>query len=202
MAAVFCQYRNLGYTRNMGELNIVDENDNIIGKDTRENIHKNGLLHREVHVWVFNNKGELLFQRRSRNVETFPNLLDASVGGHVEIGDDYLTTAVKELEEETGIKAEAKDLIYITKIRVNGYDEVTGKKNNTFKKVYVYEFNGNPKDDLKLEEGWATSLEFWPIDKILNLSADERKEFIYSIISEEYLNIFKKIKVLSKNNGR
>lgn len=182
----------------MRELNIVDENDNIIGKDTRENIHKNGLLHREIHVWIFNSKGEILFQRRSKKVETFPNLLDASVGGHVEIGDDYLEAAVKELEEETGIRAEAKDLIYITKMRMNGYDKITGKKNNTFKKVYTYKFNGNPKDGLKLEKGWATSLEFWSIDKIFNLSNKEKKEFIYSIISEEYLDIFKKIKALSK----
>jgi len=180
----------------MQELNIVDENDNVIGKDTRENIHKNGLLHREIHVWIYNKNGEILFQRRAKTKDTYPDLLDASVGGHVEIGDDYLTTTVKELEEETGIKAEAKDLIYITKMRRNSYDEKIGMKNNTIKRVYAYEFNGDAKD-LKLEDGMATSLEFWKIDKILHLTDDERKEFIASVVDEEYQNVFNKVKKLS-----
>jgi isopentenyl-diphosphate delta-isomerase type 1 len=181
----------------MEELNIIDENDNVIGKDVRENIHKNGLLHREIHVWIYNKNSEILFQRRAKDKDTYPDLLDASVGGHVEIDDDYLTTAVKELEEETGIKAEANDLIYITKMRRSSVDEKTGMKNNTIKMVYAYEFKGDAKD-LKLEEGMATSLEFWKIDRIFHLTDEERKEFISSIIDDEYKNIFNRIKDLSE----
>ena len=48
---------------------------------------------------------------------TFANkladLLDATVGGHVEIGSDYENTALQELEEETGIKAEKNNLAFI-----------------------------------------------------------------------------------------
>ena len=36
-------------------LDVVDENDNIIGRDKRAVIHSKGLLHREVHVWLYNN---------------------------------------------------------------------------------------------------------------------------------------------------
>lgn len=180
----------------MQELNIIDENDNIIGKDTRENIHKNGLLHREIHVWVYNKNGEILFQRRAKTKDTYPDLLDASVGGHVEIGDDYLTTAVKELAEETGIKAEAKDLIYITKMRRSSYDDKTGMINNVIRKIYAYEFNGDAKE-LKLEEGKSTSLEFWKIDRILHLTDEERKEFIASVVDDECGNVFNRVKDLS-----
>lgn len=179
----------------MQELNIIDENENIIGKDTRENIHKNGLLHREIHVWIYNKNGEILFQRRAKNKDTYPDFLDASVGGHVEIGDDYLATAIKELEEETGIKAEEKDLIYITKMRRKGHDSATGMTNNIIRKIYIYEFTGNVKD-LKLEDGMATSLEFWKIDKILNLTEEEKKEFIPFVADKEYRNIFLKINSL------
>ncbi len=63
------------------KLNIVDENDNIIGEDTRKNIHKNGLLHREIWVWIYNKNLDVLFQKRSSNKDTFPNKLDASVLG-------------------------------------------------------------------------------------------------------------------------
>lgn len=38
------------------KLNIVDEDGNIIGEETRENIHKQGLLHREIHVWFYTHR--------------------------------------------------------------------------------------------------------------------------------------------------
>lgn len=181
----------------MRELNIIDENDNVTGKDTRENIHKDGLLHREIHIWIYNKKGEVLFQRRAKTKETNPNLLSVSVGGHVEIGDDYLRTAIKELEEETGIKAEAGDLIYITTMRRNSHHKDTGIKNNTIKKVYAYKFNGDASS-LRLEKGEATGFEFWSIDKIINLNAEEKKEFVPAINDIEYLQILKSIKELSR----
>jgi hypothetical protein len=81
-------------------------------------------------------------------------------------------------------------------MRRNSVDAKTGMKNNTIKKVYAYEYNGNAKD-LKLEEGMATSLEFWKIDKILHLNDNEQKEFVSSVIDEEYKNVFNRIKDLS-----
>ncbi|MCL4437679.1 NUDIX domain-containing protein [Patescibacteria group bacterium] len=80
------------------KLNIVDESGNIIGEETRCNIHKNGLLHKEIHVWFYTPKGEIIFQHRAKNKDVYPDLLDATVGGHVEIGDDYEHAALKEIE--------------------------------------------------------------------------------------------------------
>lgn len=42
-------------------LNIIDENGKIIGKDTRENIHQKGLLHREINVYFYTPNGEIIF---------------------------------------------------------------------------------------------------------------------------------------------
>jgi len=95
------------------KLNIVDEDGKIIGVETRENIHNQGLLHREIHVWFYTPKGEIIFQHREKDKDTYPDLLDATVGGHVEIGFDYENTALQELSEETGIKAEKNNLTFI-----------------------------------------------------------------------------------------
>lgn len=182
----------------MSKLNIVDEDDQVIGEETRENIHKNGLLHREIHVWIFNDKGEILFQKRSENKDVFPGLLDASVGGHVEIGDTYDETAVKELEEETGIKADKKDLILIKKLRRRGFSDKNGMTSNAFRMEYAFRYNGLASD-LKIEDGSATSLEFWPIEKILNLSEEDRLKFIPALVSvEDFLDVYRQIRKLIK----
>lgn len=181
-----------------GFLEIVNENDEVMGEDSRENIQRLGLLHREVHVWLFNSKGEILFQKRGPDKDTFPNLLDASVGGHVEIGESYEQAAVQELREETGLLASSEKLISLAKIRRTGfYDPVTKTTNNVFRQNFAYPYNGRA-EDLKLETGKATSLEFWPIDRIMNLSAEDRQQFVPGILIEEYVQIFEKIKELIK----
>ena len=175
-------------------LNIVDEDDNVIGQESRENIHKNGILHREIHVWIYNTKGDILFQKRSMTKDTYPGLLDASAGGHVELNDSYEKAAIRELEEETGLKADKKDLTYITKIRKKSYDKLTGMTNNVIRAVYAYKYDN--EQEIKLEEGMADSLEFWPVEKIFNISEEDRKKFIATILSEEYMEIYKKIQEL------
>ena len=176
------------------KLNTIDEGDNIIGEDSRENIHRKGLLHREIHVWIYNKKGDILFQKRSMTKDTYPGLLDASVGGHVELNDNYDKTAIRELEEETDIKVNKSDLTYITKIRKNSYDKITGMTNNVIRAVYAYEYNN--EQEIKLEKGEADSLEFWSSEKIFNVSEKDKEKFISTVLSKEYIDIFRKIQGL------
>lgn len=81
-------------------LNVVDENSNILKAEDRKVIHLQGLLHQEIHVYYFTKDGQLVFQHRAKDKDTFPDLLDATVGGHVEMGDSMEQTAVKEAAEE------------------------------------------------------------------------------------------------------
>ena len=71
---------------------------------SRTDVHRFGLWHRTVHVWVMNNKKELLIQKRSANMEFCPNLWDISSAGHIEAGKDNIDTVLKEVKEELGIK--------------------------------------------------------------------------------------------------
>jgi len=174
------------------KLDIVNEDDNIIGQDTRENIHQHGLLHREIHVIVYNDKGEILFQKRAKDKDICGGLLDVSVGGHVDLGEDYEEAAIKELEEETGISVDRKCLVFLEKKRSNYSEQNTGRINNTYRSIYSYKYNGDVKD-LKVEKGKADSLEFWSLDDILNLTEENKKMFIDKFISGEYLEIYKEL---------
>jgi isopentenyl-diphosphate delta-isomerase type 1 len=84
-------------------ITIVDENDVVIGAETRVTARKQGLRHRIVRVFLVNNKGQILLQRRSLALDDSPGKWDQSVGGHAEEGEDYEEAALRETQEELGI---------------------------------------------------------------------------------------------------
>jgi len=85
---------------------IVDENDRVIGKASREECHSNPkLIHRSVYIFMLNSKGEIFIQRRSLKKDLYPGFYTASATGHVDYGEDYDEAARRELKEELGIDA-------------------------------------------------------------------------------------------------
>ncbi|MDH3859471.1 MAG: NUDIX domain-containing protein, partial [Gammaproteobacteria bacterium] len=68
-------------------LDVVDENDNIIAVKTRGEIHAECLMHRAVHILVFNSAGELFLQKRSLSKDEQPGKWDSSAAGHVDSGE-------------------------------------------------------------------------------------------------------------------
>ena len=93
---------------------VVDENDNVTGNELRSVVHDKNLLHRAVHILVFNKAGELLLQKRSAWKDREPSKWDSSAAGHLEPGESYTNGALRETEEELGIRCE---LTPIGKIR-------------------------------------------------------------------------------------
>jgi isopentenyldiphosphate isomerase len=103
-------------------LEVVDYEGRIIGVAKRGEIHGNpSLVHRVVHVLVFNKKGELLLQKRSINKDVAPGKWDTSVGGHVGIGEDLLTASKREMFEELGINKGDPEYLY-KYIHTNSYE--------------------------------------------------------------------------------
>lgn len=83
---------------------IVDANDQVIGKALRSECHGNPqLIHRVAHVLVFDRQGRLLLQKRSMSKDVQPGKWDTSVGGHLDPGESYEEAAKREMFEELGI---------------------------------------------------------------------------------------------------
>ena len=92
---------------------VCDEQDRVIDTLPRSVVHARGLWHRAVHVFVFNSRGELLLQLRSKHKDEAPLQYTSSASGHLNAGEDYATAAPRELQEELGISA---DLEFVVKL--------------------------------------------------------------------------------------
>lgn len=92
------------------KLLIVDEANQPVGEATRTDAHVKGLWHRTAHVWLFNSKGEILCQKRSLKKDNKPGLWEPFFGGHIGPGDDYVAGAIKEVEEEIGLRLRSEQL--------------------------------------------------------------------------------------------
>ncbi|MBI87782.1 MAG: NUDIX hydrolase [Euryarchaeota archaeon] len=83
---------------------VVDRYDSVIGKATRDEVHKLGLLHRSAHLLVFNSLGQVLLQRRSFEKDTSPGMWCSSVSGHLDSGEEYDECVIREAAEEIGLE--------------------------------------------------------------------------------------------------
>jgi len=84
---------------------VVDEEDRVIGQAPRSEVHLRKLLHRAVHIFVLNTRGELLLHKRTASKDEYPLCYTSSASGHLGSGEDYTEAAVRELEEELGLRS-------------------------------------------------------------------------------------------------
>lgn len=95
---------------------VLDEDGNVIGKESRETCHNGSkLLHPVIHVHIFNPDKKLLLQKRSKDKDIQPGKWDTSIGGHVMSGETTNNAIKREALEELGIKINFDKLIGIDK---------------------------------------------------------------------------------------
>ena len=124
-------------SKTMEYIDIFDENNNPTGKvKEKQQAHEDGNFHRTAHVWIINDKNELLLQKRSASKKTHPNCWDISGAGHIKAGESVVDGAIRELKEELGVEVEEKDLQYIATIK-----STKNPKNMEFQYVYLLNCN-------------------------------------------------------------
>lgn len=132
-------------------LDIVDENDEVVGRASFQEVYEKSSRHRICHVFIFNDEGKMALQIRSKEKFFCPGCWSTSAGGHVQSGETYEQAALREFEEELGRKNEIEFL---------GKDYY-GPKNKflvSFRTVVNESFDFNKKE--------VESLEFFTIDEI------------------------------------
>lgn len=84
-------------------LDLVNDADQVTGLAARTFVHKAGLQHRGVHVFLNLPDGRMLVQKRSADRSSAPSHWDGSVSEHLRTGETYLEGAVRGLWEELGL---------------------------------------------------------------------------------------------------
>ena len=143
---------------------VVDERDRVVGQATRAEVHARGLLHRAVHIFVFNSAGELLLQKRSALKDEYPACWTSSASGHLDAGEDYDTAARRELQEELGFDA---PLEYLAKL--------TGSPETANEFTAFYRTTSDEEPQFPPEE--IDSLEFHALQTVSLMIAERPEEF-------------------------
>jgi len=82
---------------------VVDDDDNVIGKATRKEVHTKHLIHRSVMFFIFDKEGRIFVSQRTKNKEFFKEYWSIGLGGHINAGETYDEAVVREAKEEANI---------------------------------------------------------------------------------------------------
>lgn len=103
---------------------VVDQQNVVVRQEKRATVHAEGLMHRAMHLFAYNKRGDLFLQKRSILKDACPGLWDSSAAGHLDVGESYADCAARELEEELGVAAEVEKVAEIAASEMTGWEFV------------------------------------------------------------------------------
>lgn len=170
-------------------LKIFDENNNDLGKiEERKKVHELGLWHREIQVWIVNENGEVLIQRRAAQKKLGANKWSLTAG-HVPSNESLVEGALREVEEEVGIKnITADDLKFFTIIKTSSAYPERNVINNHYKYCYVLRTNYKINEFI-LQEEEVSEVKYVTIEYLKNLTDEEKEEYTRIFKNPEFKDI-------------
>ncbi len=146
-------------------IDVVDSNNQLLNKTELKDIaHRDGLWHRVVHIWIYNENQEVLIQLRAARKAIYPNVWDISSAGHVLAGEEPIQAALRELKEELNIEVAPDDLQFWKLLKVRHHFQTLKEYNISY--VYFLKFTGEiqqlTKQDYELQ-----AIKFIPVEELI-----------------------------------
>ncbi len=155
-------------------IDILDKTGKPTGEiQLKSKAHALGLYHASVHIWLYTKKGEILFQKRADNKNTFPKLWDVSVAGHIAAGESPENSAIREIEEEIGLFA-TKDKLKFIGTHLAKKIPKTGVFDNEFHHIYLLELT-IPIQKLTLQKEEVSDVRLLKMDFLKNIIENPKK---------------------------
>ena len=160
-------------------------------KKSKSEIHRKGLFHSTVHVWIFTEEGNILIQKRSKKKELNPGVWDVSVAGHIKFNENIKKAAKRETLEETGININTKDLLKIGVYRsINIHPTAIDKE---FFHTYILKIDKN-SINLDFKNNEVDDLKFISIEEMESLIKKENNKIFIGKNRKYYSDVLKSIK--------
>ena len=152
-------------------VDLLNNRKELVGKTCERNNVPNGFYRLSIHIWIMNDKNEILIQQRSSNRKIFPNMW-TNTGGACISGETSIETVIRELKEELNIDVNKEHLEFIASY----------KREKDYVDVWLLKENINIKD-IKFLDGEVQDIKWVSIDEWL----DMLKEGIAIKSSTDYL---------------
>ena len=160
-------------------------------KKSKSEIHRKGLFHSTVHVWIFTEEGNILIQKRSKKKELNPGVWDVSVAGHIKFNENIKKAAKRETLEETGININTEDLLKIGVYRsINIHPTAIDKE---FFHTYILKIDKN-SINLDFKNNEVDDLKFISIEEMESLIKEENNKIFIGKNRKYYRDVLKSIK--------
>ncbi|MBR1948784.1 MAG: NUDIX domain-containing protein [Alphaproteobacteria bacterium] len=150
-------------------IDIYDSEMNMLGIALKSQAHKEGLWHKVFRCWIISEDGNIWLQLRGADKDLYPNLLDISCGGHLQVGETAKLGGLREMEEELGLHLKENDLV---KLFTHKSIIDTPMINREFCPTYLHKTQ-NKLHDLKLQADEVDGIYEADIQDLIDLFFDD-----------------------------
>ena len=161
-------------------IDIYDADMNHIGVMEKKRAHAERQWHKGAHIWIADGKN-VLVQLRAPNVFQYPNMWSFSAAGHLKAGDNPLTGAKREYEEELGLEWTFGD---IKEDCIINFGEM---RDGNFENEFIYLYFLKAKLDLtklKIQQEEVADIKYIPYDQFV--ASWDRADFHTSVFPQHY----------------
>jgi len=136
--------------REMEEVILVNEKDEVVGIEEKIKAHLLGALHRAFSIFIFNSEGQLLLQKRTSTKYHSKGLWSNTCCGHPRFGESMAQASRRRLSEEMGFDCELREIFeFVYRAELDD-----GLTEHEYDHVLVGNFDGTPNPSRNEVDDW------------------------------------------------